>query len=609
MVLGVLVGMAEGAWIAHEASISLLQPGREVIGIGAAYAALFAFVYLLLRLARRWSDAQTPHRILMVISALWVIPYQLGWGAWGLLAIGLSVLSCWAYGRLAGGLRLGLQAGLAVVVVVWTLGWIGGLPEPSKQAESGAALPNVVVVVIDTLRADRLGCYGHAPEGFRVSPHLDALAEQGVVFDNALAQAPWTRPSTASLFSSLYPASHRIVTPYDPLGAEIPTLAKMFDRRGYVTAAFSANPQVSPSFGFHHGFHHFWSATAKLRSHSAGARLVDRWGRKLGLIAQEEKLRRGVPNATADDVNEAVLAWAEQAEPDAPTFLYVHYLDPHDPYAAPEDLLRMTAGPDVDEEPLYASQELPPYPLEGSTLVDLGAEEMRELQRRYDTEIRFVDDRLQRMLDDLRARGLYGDGDWLVITSDHGEEFHEHEQWQHGRSLFEEMVHVPLIVLGPDAPAGMRVAEPVGLVDVLPTLAAATGGPPDFPVHGQDLFPNNRTLARSWVLTHRPREQHPIWGLRTAERKLIWVMDRGRRVELAYDLTLDPREQVPLEDAQDESWQALRRQLEFLVETSGDLGSGGQDAVELDEDMLQKLGQLGYIDGLEEEAEQGLDED
>lgn len=599
--LALMVAVVESSWIAHEKTIALTPSRAEVWQLAFGYLILFTILLALLWMKRSWAHPGTPQAILTTAAALWVIPYHLGWSGVGVGLVVGGVVAAWGFRMLPRWARRFSGAWILLLILVWQRGWLSTDAGPTLPPAEGVHLPNVVVVVIDTLRADHLGCYGHHPEGYEVSPQMDALAARGTLFENALAQAPWTRPSTASLFSSLYPASHRIVTPYDPLGAEIPTIATMLSERGYRTAAFSANPQVSPSFGFHHGFQHFWSSTSDLAGHSAGGRLVRRWSQKLGFSEKPAQGHRGVADSTADDVNAAVAAWSNTADSDAPTFLYVHYLDPHDPYTAPQDLLGMTPGPAVDEHPLYASQELPPYPLEGSSLVDLDADSMRELQRRYDTEIRFVDDRLGAMLRDLEERGLYGEGDWLILTSDHGEEFHEHEQWQHGRSLFEEMVHVPLLVVGPDAPSGLRLPEPAGLIDVLPTIAAVTGGKPDFPIHGRNLFAPSDGNREEGVLTHRPREKHPIWGLRTATRKLIWVMDDARRVELAYDLQADPLEQSPLPEPADQAWMDLRRRLAVLVETSGDLGREDAQEIVLDEEMARKLGQLGYIDGESED--------
>jgi len=351
--------------------------------------------------------------------------------------------------------------------------------------------------------------------------------------------------------------------------------------------------QVSPTFGFEPGFQVFWNSTDRFTRSSAGVRLWRKIGIPLGLVAEDpEPPRRGVRASTADDVNAAVLRWLDGAVTDEPSFLYVHYLDPHDPYSAPEDLLGLTPGPAVDEEPLYASQKLPPFPLEGYGLPGLEAAEMRELRRRYDTEIAFVDDRLGDLLEQLRESGMLGPTDYLIITSDHGEEFHEHGQWQHGRSLFDEMIHVPLIVTGPGIPAGQASPATVELVDILPSIAAWTGAEPGFPQHGEDLFaPRTKTEA----FAQRPRYA-TMWSLRREDQALIWIFDEDDTTVLAYDLATDPEEITPLVDGGGEAFAGLRRRLAELFETSDDLRRGGADEIELDADMLQRLQQLGYID-------------
>lgn len=590
--LGALVGAIEGRWIAHRDFIPLTPFSRELLSICLAYLVLVGGIGILLGLARRWSR---PERIvcgLTMACAVWVLPYQSTSGVTTILGLSMVAGACGIFLRSSTRVRGMLWIFNFLLLLILLAGY-PNLNATAKPAASQGA-PNVVLVVIDTLRADALSPFGSTRRTESISPVMDSLAQKGTRFDKAYAQAPWTRPSTASLFTGLYPASHGIVTPFDPLDPSLQTMASMLQKSGYQTIGFSANPQVSAAFGFHNGFDRFWNSTTQLEDRSAGIRLLRKWG--LGKV--EKQPARGVLHSTADDVNLAIKKWVRGNRADTPTFLYVHYLDPHDPYTAPEDLLGQPRLAEVEEAPLYASQELPPYPLEGSSLPKVNSQELHELQRRYDTEVRYVDDRLGKMLELLRAEGVYGEDDYLMITSDHGEEFYEHRQWQHGRSLYEEMIRVPLIMVGPTVAKDQVFQEPVELVDVMPTVAAWVGAPPPFEQHGENLFGNRKKVG---AFSHRPREQHPIWSLRIADQKVIWVKNGDHWVKLAFDLKVDPLEAHSLEAEGGKPFLAMHQRLAELMESSARYRREGNGAVELGASDAQGLEQLGYIDGAEED--------
>ncbi|PCJ54504.1 MAG: hypothetical protein COA70_05100 [Planctomycetota bacterium] len=590
--LGCFVGALEGRWIAYRDLIPTTPFALELLAICMTYAILLGGLGCLLGFLRRWKKPRRVLSGLLLTSAAWLLPYQTH-SAW-VTPLGLSVIFLFYFWWKPSTLKLRFLS--STCIAGFTLVLLSGYPKhPNAPRITGAKdLPNIVLVVIDTLRADFLSSYGHLADGKATTPVLDRLATKGVRFEAAYAQAPWTRPSTASLFTGLYPASHGIVTPFDPLAKALPTMASMLQNRGYQTAAFSANPQISTAFGFNHGFDRFWSSTARLKDRSAGIRLA----RKLGLGSVEVQPERGVLHSTADDVNQAVGQWLDHKASGEATFLYVHYLDPHDPYSAPEDLLGVKPGLPVDESILYASQDLPPFPLEAALLPGLDSKELRELKRRYETEIRFVDDRLGKMLERLREEGIWGENDYLVITSDHGEEFHEHQQWQHGRSLYEEMIHVPLIVLGPNIPPGTVVSESVELVDVLPTMANWSGAPPDFDQHGEGLFGERLKFG---AFSHRPREKYPIWSLRIENQKTVWIQNQKELLRLDFDLQQDPKETNPLNPGGPTVFPQLHRRLEELMTSSAEYKHGPVDALELDSRAAQDLEQLGYIDGAEED--------
>lgn len=309
---------------------------------------------------------------------------------------------------------------------------------PGPEREATPSHSNVVLYLVDTLRADRLGCYG---EPRPVSPRLDAFAAEAVLFEDALSQSSWTKASMASVLTGLIPSAHGVNGPRDRLPEDLPTLTRILHRAGYRTAAVVANSFVTEPFGFAEGFDHFVYLPDLARSR---------------------------------EVMDRVEAWLEAAAGDGrPFFLYVHSIDPHAPYDPPPDLRRRFAPRVEDPEAgsVAALYELvrgaPPAP---ETAGDLGA--------LYAAEIAAEDRQLGRFLDLLQGRGLYDDS-LILFTSDHGEAFSEHGSWSHGQTLYAEVLRVPLLLRLPGGEgAGRRIPAPVQGVDLLPTVLDSVGLPP-----------------------------------------------------------------------------------------------------------------------------------
>ncbi len=306
---------------------------------------------------------------------------------------------------------------------------------------------NVVVYLVDTLRADHLGCYGYERE---TSPRIDAFAEEGILFANCLAQSTWTKPATASVLTGEYPARHGATNDLAAISPELPTLAERLQAAGWRTAGFVANGFVgSENGGFRRGFESF-----------------------------EYRHRGDQPYAVAELVLDDALAWlAENAS--EPFFLYVHTVDPHAPYGPPAPFrARFASG--VVEKALQPPRGTTAVPeAERQRLVDL-----------YDAEIAYSDHHFGRLLDNLRDLGR-ADDTLVVFLSDHGEEFFEHGEWGHNPRMYQEVVHVPLIWRIPDWPEEGRGLRHEGLVlqvDVVPTLLDALGLEPDPALPGTSLL-------------------------------------------------------------------------------------------------------------------------
>lgn len=503
--------------------------------------------------------------------------------------------------------------GLSMVALVLKRG--SGSADPDWLQVAAHEQPNVIMVVIDTLRADHLSCYGHTVDGLPTSPKLDAIAEEGVRFHQAYAQAPWTRPSVASLMTGLYPQSHGVATPFDRVPESLPTLAALLQGQGYHCSAFSANPQVSSDFGFDRGFDHFWSINNSLDSLLTGGRIghkLDASVRRLAMKlsgSEHPNLNRGIPNADADRVNREFKNWATGQYFVGPRFHYIHYLDPHDPYTAPVNLLHSGAGdenlpesqgpradlsPHPAEEFLLAPVDHPPFPVTGYAQNALPEDERQDLMRRYDEEIRFVDDRLGNLLAWMTAEKLYRpQQDLLIITSDHGEEFYEHQQWLHGRSEFEEMVRVPLIIKAPWLEPGRVHQPPVQLVDLLPSIAKWLEIEVNFEHHGESLSAPAKNRP---IYSHRPRDVHPIDMVRLNNHKLIAVGDGADTYWLLYDLEADPKERRNLWGQMEELQEQLIHLMRGFQAKALAARPVGESRTELNQRLEDQLRALGYLD-------------
>jgi len=407
--------------------------------------------------------------------------------------------------------------------------------------------PDMVLIVVDTLRADHLGAYGYRRE---TSPAIDGLAARGTLFEASWGAAPWTLPSIMSIMTSRYPSGHRVENDGLRLDTGIPTLAQTFEAGGYATGAFVSHIYVTETFGFGRGFQHFDD---------------------FDLGDPEYRLEAGLePDATR--VTDAALEWlAEQG--DEPVFLFVHFFDPHWPYEPPDEFRAMFPSDyrgdlDAGYDSISRYQD---------RNIDMPEDYRSFLVDRYDGEIRYVDREIARLLEGLRETGR-SDRSWITVTSDHGEEFKEHGSVGHGRNLYEEVIHVPLVIAGPASGAesrgGRRIATPVSGIDLFPTLIDLAGferRPPG--LEGISLAP---VLRRSGagaapteagpgiVISETVRLNTYQKALRRGERKLIQFMGQNR-CEL-YDLDLDPGEQNDLADAQPEECRELLRELYARVD-------------------------------------------
>ena len=395
-------------------------------------------------------------------------------------------------------------------------------PGCGDGSPSHADLPrgphDVIVVLVDTLRADRLGVYGYERP---TSPVLDAFAEEALVFERCISQSTWTKPSVASLMTGLFPSEHQVHRYRTPLGDEFVTLAELLSERGYQTAGVVANLLVAdPAQGYGQGFETF---------------------------EMPEITNARLPYPTADDVVDACLDRIAAAGPE-PLFLYAHLIDPHAPYAPPEPFRSaFDRGVRGERDGFFLTEE------EGHTADVATAEDWQHWSDLYDGEIAFSDRELGRLFDGLRDAGRFDEA-LVVFLSDHGEEFFEHGGWMHNPNMYQEVVHVPLLVKPPaswELEVGTRVADTVMQIDVLPTVADVVG------LEARDAWSGTSLLLRAL----RPAGSLPTIAYSEVQnhghvRRAIFEgpwkrirADAPERVDLLFDLDTDPREREDLFDA------------------------------------------------------------
>jgi len=419
--------------------------------------------------------------------------------------------------------------------------------------------PSVVLITIDTLRADHLGCYGYFRD---TSPVIDALAGEGVLFENVVVPMSTTLPSHTSLFTSSYPVRHGVLANFDDFRQPVPvdeddfqTAAQMFLRAGYHTAAFTSIYHLGPASGIAAGFESFDTVEGT------------RGDQPLEIIERR-----------SDVTTDRVLAWLDSAV-DEPFFLWVHYFDPHAPYDPPAGLRDRYPIEQALSEWL-AERAIPRY------------REVGRIHNLYDAEIRFNDRQIGRLFERLKEKGLY-DRALIVLTADHGEGLYQHDEPEHG-VLFEEQIRAPLIFRFPAGagPAPRRIPALASSIDVLPTIVRAVGLPVSgAQFDGIDLFDGSRRFALA-------QREHSIrrygngvhFTLADARFKYHYHSDGN---DALFDLDADPHETASVIADHPAVAEAMRAELMRQVQRNRERGAGLEKRP-LPADLERALRALGY---------------
>ncbi len=427
--------------------------------------------------------------------------------------------------------------------------------------------PDIVLVSVDSLRPDHLGCYGYAKP---TSPRIDSLARGGVRCDAAVSTTSWTLPAHAAMLTGLFDTTHGVTDNGLQLPDEVRTLPEALRDAGYRTAGFFGGPYLDPTYGFAQGFDHYESCMSPE-------------------VADSHQDVTG-PRTVA-----AVAAWLDNAgstDDPRPLFLFIHLWDVHYDYRPPKEYVdRFDPGYEgaFDGSDFLRNPAVDPQ---------MSPRDFTHLLALYDGEIRFTDDVLGRILDGLDRRKRLAKA-LVIVTADHGEEFFEHGNKGHQRSLFDEVVRVPWIVCWPGhLPAGQSVDEQVRLVDLMPTVLGLAGvrsgteaGPP---MDGRDVAPllRGERMAPAPALLELLVDENEVLGVRTDRTKALTWPKAG--VSLRYDLRLDPREEapIPLDPTRDGN---VQRELDRAVEAAAAVRAGSRARpITIGADLKKRLGALGY---------------
>lgn len=447
--------------------------------------------------------------------------------------------------------------------------------------------PNIVLVMVDTLRADHLDLYGYDEE---TAPHITEFSNESVTFRNAFAQASWTRPSVATILTGRYPSSHQTTTKPDALPDEVETLAEVLRSNGYTTGGIVTNFNLAPYFNFHQGFDSYeflepeqllWADdnSAKLAIYELVRRLVVRIPRPL----RPEQFYQA-----AEVTTDQAISWLqERPEEGAPYFLFLTYMDPHDPY-----FRRPLDGHGIGRS--FVGHPDPEM-----------AEEILEL---YDGEIRYWDEHFGRLIEELRGRPDW-DNTLIVVCSDHGEEFNEHGGWYHGTTLYDEQLRIPLIVRLPHSELGGTSEDRwAGLIDISPTLARLAGATvPEGMSQGVDLFTGLDGSGPSRVMyAEEDHEGNRLRSVRYGDGEVEWKFieanannPRHLPEQELFEMRSDPGELRNRADDDAEELTDAQSTLERAREASSQGAVSRSSLGAIDSAACEQLRALGYMDECE----------
>ncbi|UCF34917.1 MAG: sulfatase [Phycisphaerales bacterium] len=482
-------------------------------------------------------------------------------------------------------MRSGYRLHLAAIALLALIPSAGGCrkSDPSKPSQAGGQHPNVILISIDTLRADHLSTYGY----FRkTSPILDRLAAQSIVFDQAFTPMSHTLPAHVSMVTGMHPATHNVLTNGWQYTGSFPTLAERLGQLGYARAGFVSGFPLNRDCGMARGFDVYEDTGRDEQGH--------------------------IPKIPGDLATARAIEWLKR-RPKSPIFLFLHYFDPHTPFFVPPN----TQRPFSVDQPLreymqalgVADVDINDIFVRGAVQLNYQAvPDLAAAINEYDNQVHHVDRLIGHTLTALGRLGYLRNA-FLIVTSDHGEGLGQHHYYSHGLYLYEEQLRVPLIVrrFGGNWPA-KRIPSTVSPLDLVPTVLELLGQPEDPQLHGRSLLPlitgTEQAPAGRWLLAQRrkfPGDKLQTWGRFASEMPLRAVRGddnlkyflEGDGTEQLYDLATDPLETENLAARRPGDCERLRALLEGLQTRyeSAAIEAGE----EMDEETMRALRSLGYV--------------
>jgi len=448
--------------------------------------------------------------------------------------------------------------------------WSGCAPEAQPERP-----PNIVLIVIDTLRADHLSHYGYDRPTAR---GLDDFAATASLFTDCTSPAPWTVPSVASIMTGLHPARHRLHRLGFTLPEDLLTVAEALQDGGWQTAAISFNPAVRPAFDFDQGFDLFEDHRGKFGAYPDVAKMV-----------------------------RLVDAWLSE-RPSQPFFLYLQPMNVHGPYKVPEEARSVLLGYPPGRQFRYFREPM-------RSIMRKGRLDLREqvdpayvesLVDQYDTAVRYTTDQVAEILSLLSSKGLF-DNTLIIITADHGEELFDHGGFNHGTSMHSELLHVPLYVKMPGQRNASHISSPVSLLDLFPTILDAAGLRLLHEGDGRSLLPVLDDPFSAAGIDRRSRVYQCIWrnhfvgsAISSDRFKLVKIDSNYERTSNGwrlYDLESDPGETTDLSEVRREVLERLRQEMDRAISQYEEhAGPKPEDHRHLLARDRERLRALGYVE-------------
>jgi arylsulfatase A-like enzyme len=438
-----------------------------------------------------------------------------------------------------------------------------------NQKENAKNDYNIVLITIDTLRADHLSCYGYER---RTTPNIDKIAEKGIIFKNAIAPSSWTAPAMVSLFTSVYPINHGVihgsvtnkkVYHQEVFSDDLTTLTEILNEHGYTTFGVASNLHLNGKFGFARGFDYF----------------------------------ECLPFLPARVVNKTVYAWKEKIKQSDKFFLWVHYSDPHWPYIPRKPWVKEYFSEDHGNGQNWLTK-LPKYHSQTASYLKKHPESLPALEALYDSEINYVDAFLGALFRTLKLEK----NSLIIITSDHGEEFLEHGQMGHTNNLHQESIHIPLIVKFPHSSKQEIVNEQRNLVDIMPTVLSFLDFKPAEQISGKSFWGNRISLfgiKKGLIKKGRRHYNFSELDKFSIQKTLLtpkwkYIYNYRNKKEQLYHMKSDPLELNNLANKKIKQCYKLKEQLFGWVSNAKKTPTR-KHAYHLSTEEEEKLKSMGYI--------------